>query len=258
MTKRPSSFFVSTNCNIMSKASDKHEHMIADHINGMNGLTAIRPKVGTSYSDVKVTFNNATSWLEVKMNHQDNLANPRVYYQDKTWKTRYSTPIASNIVQELNKSQVSRDFVYNIAKHCDMSFDTIYIPTNKGEMDKEYAVPRVKMKEYCKEFGGYVLDIQDHDLSDLVTLHYTQGKTEPAYYMQAGDDFFMISNTNPLGLSSDIPQLSGTGKFRVRVSNRSKFYEIQAEVKMTSMSSSPYSLLPNTLKRNPFYSLQSG
>jgi hypothetical protein len=240
----------------MSKKSDQHEYMIASHINDMAGVTAFRPTLGTQYSDIKVTFKNVSSWLEVKMNHQDNLANPRVYYKDKTWNSRYSTPVAGFIVQELNKSQVSRDFVYSISDYCGMAYESIYIPTNIGEMGADNAVPRELMRQYCKMNGAYVLDYKDYDISELVTSHYVHGKAEPAYYMQAGDDFFMISNTNPLGLSSDIPQLKGTGKLRVRVSNRSKFYEIQAELKMTSAITSNFSVLPGTNKCNPFLPLQ--
>lgn len=236
----------------MSKASDAREHLVASAINLLPNVSAFRPTLGTQYSDVKVNFRNKESWLEVKMNHKDNLANPRVYYHENTWKTRYSTPVAHDIVQELNKSQVSRDFVYSVADYCGMAYETIYIPTNRGEMGTENSVPRDKMRSYCKNNGAYVLDYQDYDLSELVSSHYTKGKAEPAYYLQAGDDFFMITNCNPLGLSSEIPQLQGTGKFRVRVSNRSKFYEVQAEIKMTSLLSSPFSVLPNSLKQNPF------
>lgn len=241
----------------MSKKSDKHERTIADHLNSLQGVKAYRPDFGTQYSDVLVTYNQSTSWLEIKMTHRDNLANPRVYYNDKTWKSKAFTPIAGYIVQDLNKSQVSRDFVYSISDYCGMAYESIYIPTVRGEMGLDNSIPKEKMKEYCKKNGGYILDYQNYDLSQLVTKHYTQGKLEPAYYMQAGDDFFMISNTNPLGLSSEIPQLAGTGKYRVRVSNRSKFYEIQAELKITSMLDSPFSVLPGSNKRNPFCSLQT-
>ena len=133
-----------------------------------------------------------------------------------------------------------------------MAFETIYIPTNKSEMSAENAVPKDKMRSFCKTNGSYILDHQNIDISHLVVSHYTMGKTAPAYYLQAGDDFFLLSNTNPLGLSSDIPEFQGIGKMRVRDSNRSKFYEVQAEVKVQEMQSSPYSVLPNSQKINPF------
>lgn len=236
----------------MSKASDRHEHMVANYLNSLVNVEAERPVVGTSYSDVRVSFNKRTTWLEVKMNHQDNLVNSRVYYEQNEWKTRYSTPVAGYIVSHLNKSETTLDFVYSISDYCGLAYESIYIPTNKSQMDAPNAVPRDLMKSFCKSNGSYLLDYQNYDISDIVTTHYTQGKAEPAYYLQAGDDFYMISNTNPLGLSTDIPQIQGTGKLRVRVSNRSKFYEIQAEVKMQNLTPSNFSVLPNSVKTNPF------
>lgn len=235
----------------MSKASDNHERHVASSLQAV-GVDAVRPVKGTDYSDVLVNYRGNAAWLEIKMSHTDNLANPRVYYHANTWNTRYSTPVAGIIVQELNKSQVSRDFVYSLSEYASIPLHSIYIPTTRGEMGTINAVPRTVMKDYCTVNSKYIYDDQDRDLTEIVTLHYTRGKTEPAYYMQAGDDFYMISNANPLGLSSTIPQLEGSGKFRVRVSNRSKFYEIQAEIKMRDLVKSDFSVLPGSQKQNPF------
>jgi hypothetical protein len=186
------------------------------------------------------------------MSHTDNLANPRVYYHDNTWKSRAYTPIASIIVKELNKSQVSRDFVSNLAEFSNIPLCDLYIATTKGELELKNAVSREIMKKFCSSYSKYVLQDDERDISDIVTTHYTQGKAEPAYYLQAGDDFYLISNTNPFGLSSEIPCIQGTGRCRVRVSNRSKFYEVQAEIKMKNLATSSFSVLPGSNKRNPF------
>jgi hypothetical protein len=237
----------------MSKKSDQHERYVASSLNVLKGVEAARPVKGTDYSDVLVDYKGHSAWLEIKMTHKDNLANPRVYFNKKAWKTRAYTPVGGIIVQELNKSQVSRAFVENLADFSDIPLHSIFIPSTRGELNsEENVVPRETMKRYCTINSKYVYDVQDTDLSDIVTLHYTKGKTEPAYYMQAGDDFYRISNTNPLGLSNDIPLLEGTGKFRVRVSNRSKFYEVQAEIKMRDLVSSQFSVLPGSQKQNPF------
>jgi hypothetical protein len=45
------------------------------------------------------------------------------------------------------------------------------------------------------------------------------------------------------------------GNFKMRIGVRSSasgFYEIQPEIKITDMPTSPYSLKPGTLKKNPF------
>jgi hypothetical protein len=73
--------------------------------------------------------------------------------------------------------------------------------------------------------------------------------------MQAGDDFYLISKTNPLKLTG-VPLLSGSGDFKVRVATRSEFYEVQAEIKIKKMPNSKYSVAPGTKKTNPFMNMK--
>ena len=85
-------------------------------------------------------------------------------------------------------------------------------------------------------------------------MHYLKGKTEPAHYMQAGDDFYRIGNNNPLQLSENIPILSGNGdfKFRIGLRHTKQWYELQPEIKIKHMPYSQYSVHPQTKKLNPF------
>ena len=76
----------------MSAASDKYEHDVAKNIDKIPGVKAVRPSVDTSYADVKVTYKQVTSWVEVKMNHTDNLSNPRVFYANGRWQTTEFQP----------------------------------------------------------------------------------------------------------------------------------------------------------------------
>ena len=110
------------------------------------------------------------------------------------------------------------------------------------------------MKSYFNQsnINKYIHKQENFGIGDLVTKHYTKGKKEPAYYMQADDDFYRISNTNPLNLPNDIPLLSGDGDFKVRVSTRTMFYEVQAEIKIKTMPFSKYSVKAGTTKKNPF------
>jgi hypothetical protein len=99
--------------------------------------------------------------------------------------------------------------------------------------------------------------VSDVNIGALVTQHYTSGKSSPANYMQAADDFYMIGEEDRLGLrdvAPDLPVLAGNGDFKVRVATRSSFYEVQAEVKIKKMSpeNSPYSVLAGSKKKNPF------
>lgn len=238
----------------MSAASDKYEKDVAENINSIPGIKAERPSVGTDYPDVRIHFKNIKTWLEVKMNHTDNLSNPRVYYEDGKWKTTYKTPAAEEAVDILNSSQDSKKFIEEIAKFSGIPIKDIKIPTTKSGLKQPGAVPLHVMKAYFSRpnVNRYIANKQNFNLGKVVTDHYTKGKTEPAYYMQAADDFYRISNTDPFKLGNDIPLLSGVGDFKVRVSTRSEFYEVQAEIKIVNMPNSKYSVKPGTRKLNPF------
>jgi hypothetical protein len=241
----------------MSVASDKFEQDVAKSINKLPGIKATRPKVSTEYSDVKVEYKNIKTWVEVKMSHTDNLSNPRVYYEGGKWKTTYKTPTAKAAVDILNKSAQAKAFIKAISKFSGIPEKQIKIPTTKSGLKEPGAVPLHVMKSYFDQpsINRYIANDENRDLGQLVTEHYTEGKAEPAYYMQAGDDFYLISKTNPLKLTG-VPLLSGSGDFKVRVATRSEFYEVQAEIKIKKMPNSKYSVAPGTKKTNPFMNMK--
>lgn len=242
----------------MSVASDKFEKDVAEEVNRIPGITASRPSVGTDYSDVKVQYKNIKTWLEVKMSHKDNLSNPRVFYEDGKWQTTYKTPAAKAAVDILNNSKQAKQFIKDISEYSGIPLKQIKIPTTKSGLKEPGAVPLHVMKSFFDRPGvnRYIANEEGQDLGALVTEHYTIGKAEPAYYMQAGDDFYRISNKNPLKLDAKIPLLKGKGDFKVRVATRSEFYEVQAEIKIDEMPNSKYSVAPNTKKLNPFLTMK--
>lgn len=242
---------------VESAKADKYEKDVAETLNKMKGLTAERPRVSTKYSDVLITLDGGeTSWLEVKMNHTDNLSNPRIFYDGKKWDTTYTMSAAKKSVEIMNGSQEAKDFIQAISAFSGIK--NPQIPTTKRGLKHKDAVPLAVMKEYFGQPGinRYITSIPNVNLGEVITDHYLNNKAEPAYYMQAGDDFYMIGNTNPLKLPSDIPKLSGNGPFKLRVATRSAYYEVQAELKIAKMPDSRYSLMPGTRKKNPFKRLQ--
>lgn len=238
----------------MSTASDKYEKDVAANINKIPGVKAERPSVGVDYPDVKVTFKGETTWVEVKMNHTDNLSNPRVYYEGGKWQTTYTTPAAKAAVKILNESLQTEKFLKDLAKFTGIPLKSIKIPTTKGGLKEPGAVPLAIMKQYFNQpsINRYIANKENVDLGKVVTEHYTLGKTAPAYYMQAGDDFYRISDKDPFKLGDKVPLLKGRGDFKVRIGTRSEFYEVQAEIKITDMPDSKYSVKPGTNKLNPF------
>ena len=238
----------------MSAASDKYEKDVADNVNRIPGVKAERPPGDTAYADVRITFKNKTHWMEVKMNHKDNLSNPRVFYENGSWQTTYKTPSAKAAVKILNSDPKTEKFLKDIAEFSGIPFKDLIIPTTKSGLKKPGAVPLAVMKMYFDQprVNRYIANSANMDLGKVVTEHYTKGKAAPAYYMQAGDDFYRISSEDPFGLGARIPLLSGGGDFKVRVATRSEFYEVQAEIKIDEMPSSKFSLKPGTKKANPF------
>ena len=238
----------------MSAKSDKYEKDVSENVNKIPGIKATRPPGDTAYADVKITKGTVTTWMEVKMNHTDNLSNPRVFYKNGKWGTTYDTPSAKEAVNILNASPMAKQFIKDLSKFSGIPASKIKIPTTKGGLKEDGAVPLDVMKKYFDQprVNRYIANNENMDLGKIVTEHYTKGKAEPAYYMQAGDDFYRISNRDPFKLGSKIPLLSGRGDFKVRVSTRSEFYEVQAEIKIAKMPDSKYSVKPGTNKENPF------
>jgi len=246
-----------------------YEKRIATYINkNSNNIRAVRPNSGSNYSDILLKAKDkTTSWLEVKMNHEDNLGNPRVFFDGYLWRSSSSSPLANFVLDNLNDSVQIKEFLIDIRNFMQKEF--IKIPTTKGGLRDPDSIPLEKMREFlATRSNRYIMNIGGVDLGQLVELHYTEGKTEPAYYMQAGDDFYLITDKNPLKLPIDIPKVSGIGDLKVRISTRTKFYEVQPEVKIKrsvddyyevateikirSMPFSPYSVKPGTVKKNPF------
>jgi hypothetical protein len=251
---------------VESAASDKYERDVAAYLSSMMGIDAQRPVVPSTYADILVRRNlknsrsskMASTWLEVKMNHTDNLGNTRVSYVDGKWTAaKPLDPIKEFAIEYLTKSQETQKFLKEIAAHAGIpDWKNMTVPSTIGLLSKDNAVNRSDMASYFKTRTQYILSVPDVDLGALVTRHYLEAKAQPAHYLQAGDDFFMIGTENPLNVPSDVPVLGAGGKcrgtFKMRIGVRTRFYEVQPEIKILDMGTSPYSVKPGTNKKNPF------
>ena len=240
-----------------SRASDKFENDIAAELNKM-GFDASRPKVDSTYSDVLVNHNGKKVWIEVKMNHTDQLGNVRSSFDGKKWSSAIEKkgplrgkqgPLKIFINKLLDKH--AKDFVAKAQKFTGKK----KMNTNKGPQQKDPdTINHQEMKDFlATQRNQYIISVPVNNLDQAVRDHYSKGgKTEPAYYLQAGDDFYRLSNEDPLGVASDVPMFKGSGDFKMRVSIRTNMYEIQPELKVSKMDESPYSLKAGTSKKNPF------
>jgi hypothetical protein len=250
----------------MSVKSDRHERLVAEEIDKINGIVATRPPASVHYSDVKVKRGNSTAWVEVKMNVTDNLINTRFSY-DKNWSSTNTGEGATFLVSKLNKSQISKKFIKNLSEYIQIPESDIIIPTTKVSMNNKNAPSKEAFKKFFKEMGEYsfagkktqyIYKEFNLDVANVAIKHYGSGKEESADYIQIGDNFYRLSKSkNPLNLNNKVPLISGTGSLNVRVGFRSWGYEIQPEVKFdkSGLVESKYSLYPGTKKLNPFFAL---
>lgn len=239
----------------MSLQSDAFEKTVAKHVNKVPFLKAVRPTASPQYSDVMVTDKrtNVTTWIEVKMNHTDNLGNPRVFYDGQQWRTTYQSALAQFAVHILNRSTEAKAFVENLSDFSGINRPKI--PTTVGGLKDPAAVPKDVMNRFFSLPGmsnRYITSVYNVDVGTLVVDHYTKAKRTPAYYLQASDDFYQLGRKNPLKVPSDVPQFKGKGSVRIRVSNHPTHYSVQAEIKVNSMPKSTYSLFLDSPKKNPF------
>jgi hypothetical protein len=96
------------------------------------------------------------------------------------------------------------------------------------------------------------LNVGAGDVQQLVAAHY---KYKNAPYMQFGNDFYLLGDEDPFGLSKlnpPVPQFEVTsGRKGVRVASRTGRYEIIPELKALKVTPSPYSLV-DPKKKFPF------
>lgn len=238
-----------------SPDSDNYEIAIAKHINKNKKLTASRLVAGVDCSDVLVlTKSGKEAWIEVKMNHTDNLVNARFFYDGTKWDTTYATPIVKSVLEELNNNPDAKRFISDIKKFTGFKKPKLS-GTKQYENDPENVTLELLRKFFSSRQDQYIFKINDMDVSKILRTHLLKGKTAPANYVQTGDDFYLLdSKQNPLGLPSDIPVLKGRGRMAVRIGMRSSKYEIQTEFKFQpkTIPHSDYSVKPGTSKKSPF------
>ncbi len=269
------------------KPSDQYELDVAAYIDksGVKGLSAERPKVSTSFSDVRIVYNrpaqkassgkpakkavSVKTWLEVKMNHTDNLMNLRLSYVGGAWKIESedsaTSPGAISLANEINNDpqakawlQALRDWLTNNKKANtrftgDPDNFTLFSTKTRRKGDPNTVSPETMKLFLSTRPNKNICSIADFDIGKIVTLHYLKGKAEPAHYMSAGDDFYRLGRSNPLKIPN-VPEFAGRNRLVFRVGDRTGNFELQPEVKLLSSQArhSIYSVKPKTGKKNPF------
>jgi hypothetical protein len=228
------------------KNTFSYEEKVIEYVSSF--VDTSRPETSTKYSDLMITRDGKSSWVEVKMDQKSQLGSPRFVYIDKHWKPQGDSPMAQICANHMNQCEKAKTFIDKLNN---------YLGTDDYSLTKspsvENAVPLETMRKFVKTLDKkYITENDNFDVSSMVKAHYLDGKAEPAHYMLAGDSFYRLSKENPLLLPDDIPILEGQGFFKVSISVRSKFYEILPRIKLYKYPESMYSIKPGTQKKNPF------
>lgn len=245
----------------MSAKSHKYEKDVAKHINdSLDCVSAERPRVSTSYSDILVTHKDKNVWIEVKMNIHDNLINPRLSYTDGSWTASetYSSKATDILISHLNEN-LDADLWLKDLKLFTKKRKLSLHSTKRDRNSDPLSISAQTMSDFLKtRENKNICVIEDIDVAEIASLHYIHGKAARVDYLSIGDNFYKFSRKNPLNIPN-IKKFGGKGVFTLRVGNNSKHdnYELQASLKIKgSIDQSDYSVMPGSLKLNPFHYME--
>ncbi len=257
----------------VSKDSTKYEHDVAKNIDAtIKGLKATRPNVSVGYPDVLVEYKNFKGssgvWVEVKMNHTDNLLNTRFIYKDGKWDLTPSYETAANrkLCEIWNNNKDAKQWIEDLKAFLvknkwkgDIRKMSIHSQKTERSADPNSVSVEMMSKFLKTRTSKYICKENNVNVGEIISLHYLKGKTAKAHYISAGDDFYYFkasgSTSNPLKIPG-IPQFKGTNTIGLRVGERTGQFELQPEVKLKTMDDSPYSVKPGSSKPNPFRYMQ--
>ena len=235
-----------------SAISDQYERDVANNMDAWFSANQLdflaeRPTVDTTYSDIEVTDLNTdySTFVEVKMNHTDNLYNKRLNVVNGVFvpvTIDEDAVIGDSICDDyLNKNTTILDELSEFLKTYNPRtlieneyFNNVGITNNldNAEIKKKInlvsskktpllnkngdpVVPASIMHKFInnqKTNSGdqYFYKASRIPIRDLLISHYTYGKAEPATYIQTGDDFFKLSSEDRIKFidpitSKDVP-----------------------------------------------------
>lgn len=263
--------------------SDAYELAMAEHINSLGKpgglcegrIKAKRPQASTQYSDVKVwyipkkstskAFPSDGAWIEVKMNHSDNLVNTRVWFEKNKWHSINQSENSRYIADWISKNDYTktwiaelRSFLKNQLNWTEQNIKNLIIPKDKAHFGKPNCITPEEMAKFMstRQDTYFMRNYNVHIFPILEGHLLNGGKAEPASMIQTADDLYRLGRTNFSGFEHfmDLPIPDAIGNVHARLTLRSNgVIEMKPEVKMTKINNaSKYSLKPGSTKMLPF------
>lgn len=246
----------------MSIKSHEYEKDVAKHINdSLECISAERPCVSTSYSDIIVTHQDKSVWIEVKMNIRDNLINPRLSYFNNSWgaSPTYTNRATDILIRHLNDNSQASLWLKDLRSFAGKRKISLHSTKRDRNLDPSSINVEIMSKFLDTRDNKNICTIEDIDVAEITALHYIHGKAERVHYLSLGDNFYKFSRLNPLNIRN-IKKFDAKGVFTLRVIDNSKKgnFELQTSLKIKgSIVPSDYSVMPGSLKLNPFHHMEA-
>lgn len=219
--KKSSRFEIEIRHNLERFLHSHEEPLKSLEVSGYDGSDA------KFYSDIKVSNprNGKSIWVEVKENKYACFAGPSMKYRDGKWE-------CTTIDEDDPLSRFYVDAITDGAGKF-ISFCRSYLKRDDVNIPKDLTPQLI---EAWKDSGSvedtendvqFITDkIQLDDFGKKVSEYYMTSKNEPVYYMQVGDELYIVDeNHNPLGLKT------GDGKNLKTVSDAFRLGRIQFRAK---------------------------
>lgn len=263
-----------TQAKTSDRASNQFEHLVAKSLQSQ-GIDA--KAVGGNdpkKADVEVTIGGKSAYIEAKYTEAGgaNLVSARMKLVDGKWQgSGEQTGFTAGIAKDLETNPDAQKFLKELHAFVAKSRKEQGLPVPKVLSMPSQGKPADIMKRSPNavtpdEINAFIdnkksagkgnryiyLNVGAGDVQQLVAAHY---KYKNAPYMQFGNDFYLLGDEDPFGLSKlnpPVPQFEVTsGRKGVRVASRTGRYEIIPELKALKVTPSPYSLV-DPKKKFPF------
>lgn len=231
----------------MSKKSLNFELACVDGISKNTDFIVEHTGNNNDTSDIFVTDKDKSFYVECKMTKTTQMASPRIYFNKTYWTNKKlelgeSNPLAQYMCDMLNSNEEVK---------CLLSEMREYFDTDELIFPSRVYPPSLVKNFFKKKETQYILDVSMNDIGKIIAQHYLKGKKFSTQYIQIGDNFYKFCTNDICGLR-DVPILSGEGYLKVRVSIRSKYVEVQPELKFINLEDSNFSILNDSKKQFPF------
>lgn len=229
------------------------ERYSAEHVGSDSSVSDVRVLVQTP--DLSHQF-----FVEVKMGAAQ-FGSGRIWFDGSHWRpTTETDPMARFVAEIMDLDRDAASFVAELRSYLGRDLIKLVRTKSRKRYDSDQMIVRPDELSQFLTTSGRDQDVAllgERDVSGLIRDHYMCGKAKPAPYMQWGNNFYRLTEDDPLGLV-DVPLLKNIrSDIRVRAmfASSRQYYNFIPTIdpkEPVGEERSPFSIVPWTGKRFPF------